>query len=128
MREFYVESLRTNKTARVKKATIYSELGAMRWYIERPAYLEKAGDTPSTLHKRRPQNNPDQSKGMQMASQTLPQNNLNKAKKGAEDKNKRQKRWRLGQGQRQREKLRQSKKVEAFEDTTKQPEESPETP
>ena len=35
---------------------------------------------------------------MQMASQTLPQNNLNKAKKGAEDKNKRKKKMEIWTG------------------------------
>ena len=59
VREFYVESLSTNKTAWVTKATIYSELSFMKWYAEMPAYQEKAGEMPHTLHERRPQNNKD---------------------------------------------------------------------
>ena len=56
-REFRLESINTNQVARVNKATIHSELSSMRWHTEMPADQEKAGETPHTLHERRPQNN-----------------------------------------------------------------------
>ena len=56
-REFRLESINTNQVARVNKATIRSELSSMRWHTEMPADQEKAGETPHTLHERRPQNN-----------------------------------------------------------------------
>ena len=86
-----MESVSTNKTARVTNATIYSKLGAMIWYIERLAYLEKAGDTPHTLHERRSQNNPDQNDDTQMAPQTLSQNNLHRVRIVKKDKSKHKK-------------------------------------
>ena len=58
-REFRLESINTNQVARVNKATIRSELSSMRWHTEMPADQEKAGETPHTLHERRPQNNKD---------------------------------------------------------------------
>ena len=72
-REFYVESLSTNKTAQVTKATIYSKLSFMKWYTKILAYQEKAGKTPHTLHKRRPQNNPDEKDSHPAMLQTSPQ-------------------------------------------------------
>ena len=123
-----LESINTNQVARVNKATIRSELSSMRWHTEMPAGQEKAGEMPHTLHKRRPQNNPDKNKCTQTAPQTLSQDNLDKARKGAEDKSKHQKRQKKGQGWRQREKLQQSKQMEVSEETTKQPEENPEIP
>ena len=56
-RELRLESINTNQVARVNKATIRSELSSMRWHTEMPADQEKAGETPYTLHERRPQNN-----------------------------------------------------------------------
>ena len=61
-REFRLESINTNQVARVNKATIRSELSSMRWHTEMPADQEKAGETPHTLHERRPQNNKDTTK------------------------------------------------------------------
>ena len=58
-REFRLELINMNQVARVNKATIRSELSSMRWHTEMPADQEKAGETPHTLHERRPQNNKD---------------------------------------------------------------------
>ena len=54
-RELRLESINTNQVARVNKATIRSELSSMRWHNEIPSDQDKAGKTPHTLHKRRPQ-------------------------------------------------------------------------
>ena len=53
-RELRLESINTNQVARVNKATIRSGLSSMRWHTEMPAGQEKAGETPHTLHERRP--------------------------------------------------------------------------
>ena len=60
-----MESINTNQVARVNKATIRSELSSMRWHTEMPADQEKAGETPHSLHKRRPQNNKDTQQNIQ---------------------------------------------------------------
>ena len=44
-----------NQVARVNKATIRSKLSSMRWHTEIPSDQDKAGETPHTLHERRPQ-------------------------------------------------------------------------
>ena len=70
-----LESINTNQVARVNKATIRSELSSMRWHTEMPADQEKAGETPHTLHERRPQNNKEtqQNSCTDYTQQTEPQ-------------------------------------------------------
>ena len=58
-KEFRLESINTNQVATINKATIRSELPFMRWYTEMPTNQEKAGETPHTLHERRPPSNRD---------------------------------------------------------------------
>ena len=66
-REFLVESISMNQVARVNKATIRSELSSMRWHTEMPSDQDKAGETPHTLHERRPQSDKDIQQNVQIA-------------------------------------------------------------
>ena len=53
-REFRWEPINTNQVATVNKAMICSKPSARRWRAEKPANQEKAGESPHTLHERRP--------------------------------------------------------------------------
>ena len=73
-REFLVESISTNQVARVNKATIRSKLSSMRWHTEMSADQDKAGETPHTLHERRPREDKEkqQNSCIDYAQQTEP--------------------------------------------------------
>ena len=56
-----------NQVARVNEATIRSKLSSMRWHTEMPSDQDKAGETPHTLHERRPQSDKDIQQNVQTA-------------------------------------------------------------
>ena len=66
-REFLLESISTNQVARVNEATIHSKLSSMRWHTEIPSDQDKAGETPHTLHERRPRSDKDIQQNVQIA-------------------------------------------------------------
>ena len=70
-----MESINTNQVARVNKATIRSKLSSMRWHTEMPSDQDKAGETPHTLHERRPREDKEkqQNSCIDYAQQTEPQ-------------------------------------------------------